>query len=568
MKVPLRSLVIAATIALLVAPTTALTRMFQGLNYDPFSSSWEGCKTVSQIATEFEAIAKVTDRLRIQSMRCTARILDAAADAGLKVWIGLWTEEDEIKPWSTFDIEFTTLKELVESNTVRNDNVLGVQIGNDALHRCYIQGQNAMSLYRDIVDRVNKVRTYLRSKGLLIPVTAADTIDSYIRFPGLYSIVDVVSVNYFPIWEKVAAADGMNLLFPRWQGIVKQALAAGKPVLLSETGWSTADDKYLVAEASPAAQALYIKDFLSLAERQSINYYYYSAIDMSTYGNLVEQSFGIFDVNLNLKSSIQDIAPGPQLIVTRIFNGDNVLKVDPHNWNALLVEEPASGLRQNFVDELWIYEPNSQMYYSKSSNLCLDAYPAGSGNDLLHMFYCGTSNVNQKWQFTDEGHLKSLNGADQCINIDRTQKNKLGMERCNDDASQKFSMRELRAEPVTITAGEFYLYEWYDDVLSTTDTTCADCKLWFYDPIAQQLKSKSGDKCLDAYLDGNNMIVHVYDCDATNANQKWQFNEVTGQWIHGTRLGLCLDGPNSGKVHLAFCDKSKASQQWTMAFAQ
>ena len=81
----------------------------------------------------------------------------------------------------------------------------------------------------------------------------------------------------------------------------------------------------------------------------------------------------------------------------------------------------------------------------------------------------------------------------------------------------------------------------------------------------QSIRSKSNPgACLDAYGNGNGSPVHVWSCDATNANQKWQYNDVTGQIMHGSKLGLCLDGYGAGDTHLWACSKTNDNQKWTL----
>nr|AIG56030.1 secreted protein [Achlya hypogyna] len=572
------SLAVAAAVSLMAAPTVALDRKFYGLNYDTRGYDADGCKYESQVAKEFRAFNPTSNFVRIYSTSCTAKILRVAEQQGLKVWIGLWSEVPTAAVADAFESEFANLKRLVDSRTVRNDNVLGVQVSSEALYRYYIQGNvTATNLkgYNLIVDHVTRVRDYLRSKSLTIPVTAADVMDVYNMFPNLYSTVDVVSVNQFSMWENKTAAEGVGSLFGHWQKVQKQARAAGKPVLLSETGWSTADDEHLVAEASPAAQALYTKEFLSFAEKQSINYYYFSAIDLSIHAQLIEKSFGIFDANANLKSGIQGISVGSKPIATRLFHNDKVLKVDPDNWNALLVEAPGVGPGANLDNEIWFYYPDSQTYYSKSSNQCLDAYGNSKHPLNVHVYACTPGNANQNWQLTEDGQLKSLNGANQCMDVDPKQKDKVVMWWCYDGPNQKFRRVDAKDQPTQIlAAGNAYLNEWYSGVSFNAKMSLdyAANALWFYDPVTQQLKSKSSNTCLDGYLkDGSNYAVHTHACGDDNSNQKWQYNDVTGQWMYMGRLGLCLAASGGAGaldgITLQPCDKAQANQKWTFKLA-
>ncbi|KDO26999.1 hypothetical protein SPRG_07712 [Saprolegnia parasitica CBS 223.65] len=545
-------------LALAAGHVAALDRKFYGLNYDVKPASGSGCKQPWQIQREVAAFKATTDAIRVYATACTSDVLDAAAKNNMKVWVGLWSD---LTYTHAFDGEFNNLKQLVQNKKIRNDNVAGIQVGSEVLYRWYIQGKKDTADKTGVnwlIEQMKRVRAYLRDNKINIPVTVADVMDGYNLFPELYEAVDVVSVNQFSMWESVKAVDGISTLFGHWGDVTKQAKAAGKPVMISETGWSAGDDKDL--------------DFLAFAEKQSINYYYFSAIDLVHDADLIEKTFGMFDANANMKPDIVNVRVGSKPIATRLFHGDKVLKVDPANWNALLIEAPASGLGKNLDNELWFYQPDSQTYYSKSSNQCLDAY--GDNNNALsvHVYACSAENANQKWKMADDGHLTNLhltnlNGANQCMDVDPTQQDKVAMWWCYDGPNQKFAARPVAAEAITLGKSQTFLYEWYSDVMATSDVKYKDNTLWFYDPLNQTLKSKSSGKCLDAYQTENDVAVHVYDCDNNNANQKWQYNDVTGQWMHASKLGLCLDTLADGKTHLDYCNKSKASQQWPMGLA-
>ncbi|OQR96644.1 glycoside hydrolase [Thraustotheca clavata] len=578
MKVPAIAAALAVAITTLSVSTNALDRKFDALNYDTRGYDSDGCKWAGNIEEEFAAFAKVTDKVRIYSTSCNEKVLNAASKAGLKVWIGLWSDVPAGTIKDAFDSEFNNLKNLVNGGKIRNDNVLGIQVASEALYRFYIQGkvnETQTSGYDLLVKHVTDVRGFLRGKGMLFPVTITDVMDAYNLFPQIYSAVDVVSVNQFSMWENVTAENGVSRLFDHWKVVQKQARAAGKPIVLSETGWSTADDKGLVAEASPAAQATYTKDFLAFAEKQSINYYYFSSIDLNIHADLIEKSFGVFDVNKNLKDGIRNIQVGSKPVATRIFHGDNVLKVDPDNWNALLVGPPTEGPGANMDNEIWFYNPDNQRYYSKSSHQCLDAYGDHNNALAVHVYTCTEGNSNQNWQITSDGHLATLNGAGQCMDVDPNQDNKVVMWWCYDGPNQKFSKRDFKDEQMQITVnGGGYLNEWYSGVSwnPSMSSQYSDNTMWYYDPIAQTIKSKSGNTCLDAYLDGNSYTVHTYSCDPTNSNQHWLYNDVTGQWFHQGHLGLCLAGSGNagavGGITLQYCDKNQSNQKWAFKFGK
>ncbi|TDH67818.1 hypothetical protein CCR75_009185 [Bremia lactucae] len=91
-------------------------------------------------------------------------------------------------------------------------------------------------------------------------------------------------------------------------------------------------------------------------------------------------------------------------------------------------------------------------------------------------------------------------------------------------------------------------------------------QVWFFDSATQQVRSKSSDRCLDAYQGWNGGIVHVYRCMEHEVNQKWRLESSTGKLLHTKHQGYCLDtDPAQGhKLQLYGCSPNNANQHWMM----
>nr|AIG55924.1 secreted protein [Achlya hypogyna] len=79
-----------------------------------------------------------------------------------------------------------------------------------------------------------------------------------------------------------------------------------------------------------------------------------------------------------------------------------------------------------------------------------------------------------------------------------------------------------------------------------------------YDASTQTLVAQSNGECLDGYLGENNAFqVHTYPCDASNGNQKWNFNIATNRIEHVTHKDLCMvSGPAGSKARVEPCSDS------------
>ncbi|GMF61043.1 unnamed protein product [Phytophthora fragariaefolia] len=100
----------------------------------------------------------------------------------------------------------------------------------------------------------------------------------------------------------------------------------------------------------------------------------------------------------------------------------------------------------------------------------------------------------------------------------------------------------------------------------SNDWLVQEQQVWFFDSATQQIRSKSSDRCLDAYQGWDGGIVHVFRCMDGEANQKWTFEASTGKLKHAVHQGFCLDqDPAQGnKVQLYGCSPNNPNQQWSV----
>ena len=98
----------------------------------------------------------------------------------------------------------------------------------------------------------------------------------------------------------------------------------------------------------------------------------------------------------------------------------------------------------------------------------------------------------------------------------------------------------------------------------SNDWLVQEQQVWFFDAATQQVRSKSSDRCLDAYQGWDGGIAHVFRCMDQEANQKWMFDSATGTLRHMKHQGFCLDtDPAQGnKLQLYGCSSNNANQKW------
>ncbi|TDH65168.1 hypothetical protein CCR75_009583 [Bremia lactucae] len=104
-------------------------------------------------------------------------------------------------------------------------------------------------------------------------------------------------------------------------------------------------------------------------------------------------------------------------------------------------------------------------------------------------------------------------------------------------------------------------------ITGTTNSPLAkEHQRWFFDPTTQQIRSQSGDRCLDGYQPWDGGIVHCYRCMDNEMNQKWMYESTTGKLKHGTYTAFCLDvdPAQNNKVQLQGCSPNNPNQRFTI----
>ncbi|RHY35540.1 hypothetical protein DYB34_014062 [Aphanomyces astaci] len=579
MKVP-SSLAIAAAFA----ASSTVDPKFYGINYDTRTSEWGGCKDSTAIDTDFAALNQLTGRIRIYGIdfNCTKLVLETAAYHGLKVWLGM---SSEVGVDASFQSQMYALTKLVEARTINNDGVLGVEVSSEALHRYYVLGLGNTAGTSDhhgidtVLGDLRTVRSYLRSQNLTFPVVITDTMDMYTKFPELYNEVDMVAVNHFSFWENKMAQEGAHFTFTRFQEHQFLAKRAGKLIELHATGWSS-------AERISSDQGVFTRDLRNLAARQNLNAYYFTAFD-STFGtNKIKRSFGIYDVNRNIKLNMR-LRVEPLYPVRLWAAGGNVIKAYGY-WNTddsanknpgrVYAAKPYIGPPGNLDDEIWQWDAENNRLYSTSSNMCLESF--GNGTQTLRTSPCSTHNQNQKWNIVNKT-IVSQNHAKFCIHVDVDHPPnddgtlEVAIFPCNRLPHQEISLQGTSFEPleIKIKAHRGILTETSGKLTWQTTHVKGRRNLgrqtWTYNPVTQLIASRSrnyeNQHCLVAPRRINSARL-VFKLCSSDVNQKWVVNDITGQIHHATHIGFCLDGHNNvdGLVYLAWCDKNNPNQQWSI----
>jgi exo-beta-1,3-glucanase (GH17 family) len=141
-----------------------------------------------------------------------------------------------------------------------------------------------------------------------VPVATADFYGELIAHPSVLAAGDVVLANFYPYWEGIDVQQAVASLQYRYQQV--EAVAGGKQVLVSETGWPSGGNPYGNAVPSPENATFYFRSSVSWARAGGVGYFYFEAFDetwKATYEGPQGAHWGVWDKDGNLKPGMEDV---------------------------------------------------------------------------------------------------------------------------------------------------------------------------------------------------------------------------------------------------------------------
>jgi exo-beta-1,3-glucanase (GH17 family) len=232
-----------------------------GLAYNGFQR-WQSPLTQSfpgdaALADDLQRLAGLTSRLRTYSASELPMLPALAAQAGLRLSAGVWLDSRR----SNNEQEIAAIIEAVP----RYPGIERVIAGNESQLRGVL---SPTELY-GYLDRLRA--------ALPVPVSTAEPWHVWLRQPALVDHVDFITVHLLPYWEGLPVDMAVDYALQRLSEVRQRF--PGKPVVIGEIGWPSHGDRVAAAEATPAAQARFVRAFLERASQLDVDYYLLEAVD-------------------------------------------------------------------------------------------------------------------------------------------------------------------------------------------------------------------------------------------------------------------------------------------------
>lgn len=213
--------------------------------------------SAADIDADLAVLAGYTRRIRSYSSSEFPRMPEIAARHGLKLTAGVWLDRRSLN--NRREMEAAKRAALEYSSIER------IIVGNESMLRGDVTEQ-------ELVAYLNEMR-----KATDVPVSTAEPWHIWLSHPELAKHVDFITVHLLPYWEGVPQGEAMDHALQRLDQLRRRF--PDKPVVIGEIGWPSRGDRFDGATASPAEQAKFIREFVTFARANSLDYYLMEAVD-------------------------------------------------------------------------------------------------------------------------------------------------------------------------------------------------------------------------------------------------------------------------------------------------
>ena len=215
-----------------------------------------------RIDERLRRIARYTLGVRTYGSTQGLELVPALAQArGLEVAAGVWLGPDPVANQAEIDALVAAASGGLVDLAI---------VGTDVL------GRGDLSEV-ELLARLVEVRDALAGTG--VPVTTAEAWDVLLAHPAVIAASDVVAANVHPFREGIAIDSAMGAFNDHYQDLL--VAAAGKEIMIAETGWPSDGDA--IGEAVPSAEnaALYLASVHTWSRAEGVRVISLGAFDES-----------------------------------------------------------------------------------------------------------------------------------------------------------------------------------------------------------------------------------------------------------------------------------------------
>ncbi len=255
----------------------------QGFSFQPFHAGEDPTHLImptdAEIDADLKLLAGKVNTVRTYGVNGSlADVPQLAERHGINVAMGAWIDDHR----EANEQQLETAIELARTHL----NVMRVFIGNEVV----LQGYVPIKVLEGYLDRARD--------AIGQPVGTAEPWHVWLEHPELAEHCDFIGVHLLPYWEGVSVETAVGYSLEQFHRL--QKAFPGKPVIIAEVGWPSRGRTHESAVASESNEALFLRRFLKLAEREHLIYYLMEAFDQpwkAYQEGAVGSYWGIYNVN-------------------------------------------------------------------------------------------------------------------------------------------------------------------------------------------------------------------------------------------------------------------------------
>ncbi len=273
--------------------------------------------TYEQILEDLLILKKNWKHLRLYDCSPHAEIvLKVIHEEGLpfQVMLGLDMAAEMSNPHCPWGADFSD--ETLAANCQRNheeieraialatryDSVVSVSVGNEAS----VEWTDHMVPVERLVSHVRELKDAIEQ-----PITFCENYVPWTyKLEPLVEVLDFISVHTYPAWEYRSMEDALEYTRENYHSVVDHY--PGKPVVITEAGWTTASNGRGIEpwNASEEHQARYYEELMEWTNREKVLTFVFEAFDEPWKGSPdplePEKHWGLFNVDRTPKLVMRD----------------------------------------------------------------------------------------------------------------------------------------------------------------------------------------------------------------------------------------------------------------------
>jgi exo-beta-1,3-glucanase (GH17 family) len=272
----------------------------------------------TEIREDLNILAKNWKFLRLYDCSPHAEtVLEVIRNEGLdfKVMLGLDMGAEMSNPHCPWGAEFSeeTLSANRQANSRQVDKLIVLANRCPDIVSCVSVGNEASVEWTDHMVSVESLLAYVRriKHAITQPVTFCENYAPWTyKLEPLAAELDFISVHTYPAWEYRTIEDALEYTMQNYHDVVNHY--PGKPVVITEAGWTTASNGRGLESwnASEELQAIYYEQLLEWTTNEKILTFVFEAFDEPWKGSPdpvdPEKHWGLFTVDRMPKLVMQE----------------------------------------------------------------------------------------------------------------------------------------------------------------------------------------------------------------------------------------------------------------------